>query len=113
MTLGTTVQYTALGAAGGESLPPLVVSGVPAVQTLTIPVEIAAPGVPALADAAAAAAQIGNSNLADQLNDLSVALTNLVQTPTSTVYLSQAQAAITSVDSQLIHDPFLRPLRRA
>ncbi len=109
VTLGTTVQYTALGAAGSENLPPLVVAGLPAVQTLTVPVEIAAPGVAALADAAAAANQVGNTNLANQFNDLSTALTGLVQTPTSTVYLSEAQAAITSIVSQLLNDPFLSP----
>ena len=67
------------------------------------------PGVPALANAAVAANQIGNTNLANQFNDLSIALTNLVQTPTSAVYLSQAQAAITSIVSQLVNDPFLAP----
>ena len=74
------------GAASSDTLPPLVVAGVPATQTLSIPVQVAAPGVPALAAAAVAANQIGNTNLANQFNDLSIALTNLVQTPTSAVY---------------------------
>ena len=39
VTLGTTVQYTALGTTGSETLPPLVVAGVPATQTLTVPVQ--------------------------------------------------------------------------
>ena len=107
LTLGTTVQYAALGATGSETLPPLVVAGVPATQTLVIPVQIAAPGVPALANAAAAASQIGNTNLANQFNNLATALTNLVQSPSSTVYVSQAQAAITSIVSQVSNDPFL------
>ena len=71
--------------------------------------EVVAPGVPAIANAAVAAEQIGNTNLANQLNDLSTALTNLVQTPTSAVYQSQAVAAITSLVSQVRNDPFLAP----
>ncbi len=50
---------------------------------------------------------MGNTNLSDQLNDLGTALTNLVQTPTSAVYQSQAAAAITSIVSQVSDDPFL------
>ncbi len=81
VTLGTTVQYTALGTTGSETLPPLEVAGVPATQTLTVPVQIAAPGAAALANSAVAAGQIGNTNLATQFNDLSLALTSLVAEP--------------------------------
>ncbi len=109
VTLGTTVQYTALATADSETLPPLVVAGVPDTQTLTIPVQVAVPGVPAIANASAAAGQIGNTALADQLNDLSIALTNLVQNPTSLIYLSQVQAAIASLITLITPDPFLAP----
>ena len=109
VTLGTTVQYTALGTTGSETLPPLEVAGVPATQTLTVPVQIEAPGAAALANSAVAAGQIGNTNLATQFNDLSLALTSLVENPTSTVYLGKAQAAITSIVSLITSDVFLSP----
>ena len=56
-------------------------AGVPDTQTLTVPVEVVVPGVTALANAAVAAGQIGNTGLATQFSDLSIALTDLVQTP--------------------------------
>ena len=109
VTLGTTVQYTALGTASAESLPPLVVAGVPDAQTLTLPIQVVVPGAAAIASAATAANQIGNTNLANQLNALSIALTNLVLNPTSLIYLGQVQAAIASLITQLTPDPFLAP----
>ena len=82
---GASIQF------GNEqfTLPASNVAGVPETQTIEIPVDVVAPGVTAIANAAVAAAQIGNTSLADQLNDLSTALTNLVQNPTSAVYQSQ------------------------
>ena len=76
-------------------------------QTVQIPVSVVVPGAAAIANAAVAAGQLGNTNLADQLSDLSTALTNLVQNPTSPVYSSQAQASLTSLISQITNDPFL------
>jgi uncharacterized membrane protein len=78
----------------------------PLTQSLQIPVNVVVPGVDALATAADTAGQAGNANLANRLGDLNTALTNLVQTPTSAIYLSQAQADITSIISQLNSDPF-------
>jgi hypothetical protein len=89
------------------TLPGSNVAGIPEIQTIEIPVDVAAPGVTAIASAGIAAGQIGNTNLAAQLNDLSTALTDLVQNPTSAVYLSQALAAITTIASQMTNDPFL------
>ena len=89
------------------TLPASNVASVPDIQTIEISVAVAAPGVPAIASAAIAAEQIGNTNLADQLNDLATALTSLVETPTSAVYQGQAVAALTSVISQVTNDPFL------
>ncbi len=65
---------------GGEqfTLPASNVAGITQTQTIEIPVEVVAPGVAAIASAAVAAGQVGNTNLANQLNDLSTALTNLV-----------------------------------
>jgi hypothetical protein len=82
-------------------------SAAPETQTFVLPVNVVVPGATALANAADAAASIGNTNLGNQLNDLSIALTNLVQNPTSAVYLSQSLAAITSIVSQVTNDPFL------
>ena len=48
--------------------------------------------------------------LADRLNDLSTALTNLVQDPTSAVNQSQALASLTAVDGLLAADPALSAL---
>ena len=81
----------------------------PSTQTLTLPVEVVVPGAPALANAAFTAGQIGNTNLEIQLQDLATALTNLVQTPTSAVYQSQAVAALSSLISQVANDTFLVP----
>ena len=91
------------------TLPASNVAGVPETQTIEIPVDVVAPGVSAIAGAAVAAEQIGNTNLANQLNDLSTALTSLVETPTSAVYQGQAVAALTSIISQVTNDPFLAP----
>ena len=69
--------------------------------------DIVAPGVTALANASIAAQQLGNADLVNRLNDLSTALTNLVQTPTSAVYQGQAVANLNSLISDLPTDPFL------
>lgn len=74
-------------------------------QVITIPVRVAAPGVEATASAAVTAGQLGKSTLAQRLNDLSIALTNLVQDSSSDVFKSQALAALDSVLSQLANDP--------
>ena len=86
-------------------------SAAPVTQTSGSPVNVVVPGAAAIADAAAAAGQLGNTNLADRLNDLSTALTNLVQNPTSAVYQSQAQASLTAVDGLLAADPYLAAAR--
>src|SRR5262249_32089279 len=89
------------------TLPASNVAGIPEIQTIEIPVDVAAPGVPAIAGAATAAASIGNSGLSNQLNDLSTALTNLFLNPTNPVYLGQARASLTSLISQVTGAPFL------
>jgi uncharacterized membrane protein len=106
------VQFTSPGSApqsvgvtlNGSSLN---VAGVPTPVSVTIPVEVAAPGVPAIANAAIAAQNLNITGLSAQLNDLATALTNLVQTPTSNVYLSQATAALASIITLVTNDPFL------
>ena len=76
-------------------------------QSIDILVQIIVPGAQSIATAAVAAQQLGNTGLADRLNDLGIALTNLVQNPTSGVYLSQVQANITPLIALLDADPFL------
>ena len=49
--------------------------------------DVVVPGAPAIANAADAAAADRQLRLADQLNDSSTALTNLLQNPNSAVYL--------------------------
>jgi len=79
----------------------------PATQTLDIAVNSVVPGAAAIADASVAASRLGNTDLAERLSDLSAALTNLVQNPTSDVYKGQALADVDSVVSQLDADPTL------
>ena len=82
-------------------------SASPQTQTVQIPVSVVVPGAAAIANAAVAAGQLGNTNLADRLNDLSIALTNLFQNPTSQVYMSQSSASLDAVINLLTTDPYL------
>ena len=85
-------------------------SAAPLTQTLLIPVQVAVPGAAAIASAADAAQQLGNTSLGNRLDDLSAALTNLVQNPTSALFKSQALASLDAVSGLLGGDPFLAPL---
>jgi uncharacterized repeat protein (TIGR01451 family) len=85
-------------------------SAAPVTQTVNIPVSVAVPGAAAIANASVAAGQLGNTNLANRLSDLSTALTNLVQNPTSEVYMSQSVASLTTVVNLLSTDPYLGSL---
>ncbi len=82
----------------------------PQTQTVDIPIQVEVPGASAIATASVAAGQLGNTSLADRLNDLSTALTNLVQNPTSAVYQSQAQASLAAAIGSLGADPYLSTL---
>ena len=83
-------------------------SASPATQSVNVLVQVAAPGVAAINDAAGAAVGLtSNTGLAPILTDLGSALTNLYQNPTSPVYASQSQADLTSLISQVSNDPFL------
>ena len=82
-------------------------SASPLTQTLTIPVGVVVPGADAIANAAAAAGKLGNGNLAARLNDLSTALTTLVQAPADPVAKSQTLASLAAVTGLLNADPFL------
>jgi uncharacterized repeat protein (TIGR01451 family) len=75
-------------------------------QTVQVSVQVIVPGAQAVANASVAAGQLGNTGLANRLNDLSTALTNLVQDPTSDVYKSQSLASIDSILSQFASDAF-------
>jgi uncharacterized membrane protein/transglutaminase-like putative cysteine protease len=82
-------------------------AGSTATQAVTIPVSVVAPGAAAIATAATAANQLGDLDLAAQLGDLSTALTNLVENPTSAVDRGQAQASLSAVAELLSADPVL------
>ncbi len=79
-------------------------------QSFDIPVEVAVPGASAIASASVAAEQLGDTDLSNRLNDLSAALTSLVQSPTSAVAQSQAGASLNAVISLLSDDPVLNSL---
>ncbi len=85
-------------------------SASPVTQTVQIPVSVVVPGATAIANASVAAGQLGDASLADQLNDLSTALTNLVDNPTSQVYMSQSTASLSAVVNLLTTDPYLGSL---
>jgi uncharacterized membrane protein/transglutaminase-like putative cysteine protease len=82
----------------------------PQTQSVAVSVDVVVPGATAIANAATAAGQLGDGDLAGQLGDLSTALTNLVENPTSAVYQSQAQASLTAVIGLAGSDPYLSTL---
>jgi uncharacterized membrane protein len=77
-------------------------------QNLILAVNVVVPGADSLANAARVATQFGKQDLANRVTDLSVAMTNLVQTPTNTIYKSQVLAAIDAIIPLLNNDPYLR-----
>jgi uncharacterized membrane protein len=79
----------------------------PQTQTLTVPVQVVAPGVGSVSGAATAALNAGNTGLGNQLSDLTNALSALYQDPTDPVANSQATASLESLISQVTTDPFL------
>ncbi len=82
-------------------------TGASLIQAVEISVRVVVPGAGSLVDAAVAAGQLGNPALAYRLDDLSIALTKLVQTPTSAVFKSQALASLDSIISLLAVDSIL------
>lgn len=107
VTLSTSIAFVTAGGTNNLSLPAQTVASVPATQTLQIPVRVVVPGADAIASAAARAVQIGRRDLGNRLNDLTTALTNLVQNPTSEIALSQSLASMDSVIVQMRADRFL------
>lgn len=82
--------------------------GAPEPITLQIPVRVTAPGVEGANRAALFARDFfGQDDLADRLDDLSIALTNLSQDADDAVFKSQAVASLDSVLSLLAVDPIL------
>src|SRR5262249_53152430 len=69
--------------------------------------QIAVAGAQYVGATAIAAAQVGRTDLANRLSDLSTALTNLALDPTSAIYKSEAVANFDSVAAQITDDPFL------
>ncbi|MDZ4848108.1 MAG: dockerin type I domain-containing protein [Pirellulaceae bacterium] len=97
--LNTTLNATITAAFG--------TNGAQQTQSLQIPVRVAVPGADAIATASVAASQLGNVDLANRLNDLSIALTNLVKIPDEPVFKAQALASLDSTLSLLAVNPIL------
>ena len=70
-------------------------------------VTLPAPGASAIAAAATAAQALGNFDLSNRLNDLSISLTHLAQELGSTVFKSQALAGLDSILSLMAVSPLL------
>lgn len=91
--------------------------GLPIPLRVPIQVRTAVPGADSIANAATAAGQIGLPELAGRLNDLSIALTNLVQQPDNPIFRDQALNNLDSVISQMTINPdlddFVGPLAAA
>jgi uncharacterized membrane protein len=85
-------------------------TGSVAAQYLNISIRVLVPGAEAIANASLNAAQLGELDLANRLNDLSFALTNFVVTPTDPIANSQAVAALDAVIRIVDADPILSPL---
>lgn len=79
-------------------------------RVVQISVRVAVPGADAIVTASATADTLGHTDLANRLNDLSTALTNLVQSPTSDVARSQSLAALDAVIGLVGADAYLAPL---
>jgi uncharacterized repeat protein (TIGR01451 family) len=82
-------------------------SASPLTQSVQIPLTIAAPGATAIANAATAANQLGDTDLATQLSNLSTAITRLIENPTSQVDMSQSVASLDAFVKLLSTDPYL------
>jgi uncharacterized repeat protein (TIGR01451 family) len=82
-------------------------AGSPITQSIDVPVHVVVPGAQAIQRAATSATQIGNDDLADRLNELTIALGGYVSEPTNAIDLSQALAAIDAIIEILSADPFL------
>jgi uncharacterized membrane protein len=73
-------------------------------------VRVVVPGAEALSNASVTAYQLGQTDLGNRLSDLSISLSNLVQTPTDSVAKSQSVAAIDAVVKIISADPTLSSL---
>jgi uncharacterized membrane protein len=76
-------------------------------QTVQMSVQMILPGAYYAGNLGVVAAQLGRTDLANRLGDLSTALTSLFMDPSSAVAKSQALGDLDSVIAQLANDPFL------
>lgn len=79
----------------------------PQTASLQILADIVVPGVSAISSAIASADQLGESDLASRLNDLSTELTSLVLDPTSAVAQSQVLATLDALLGLVPNDVYL------
>lgn len=85
-------------------------SASPQTASLQILADIVVPGASAISSAIASADQLGESDLAARLNDLSTELTSLVLDPTSAVAQSQVLATLDALNGLLPNDVYLAAL---
>ncbi|MEZ6088875.1 MAG: dockerin type I domain-containing protein [Pirellulaceae bacterium] len=74
-------------------------------QVLQIPVRVGVPGADAIGNAAGAARQFGNQELADRLGDLGISITGVVVEPANEVFQSQTLASLDTLLRLLAIDP--------
>jgi uncharacterized membrane protein len=107
VTLATTVQLPGQAAPFTMTLPPTVAAVIAPTQTLQIAVQAVVPGAAAIDCSATAAGQLNDKDLSDRLTELGVALTNLVQNPTSATFKSAVLADLDTVAGLLQTDAFV------
>ncbi len=93
-------------------LPALAAAAAPATLTLPIPVHVRVDGARQAAQAAELAARLGMLDLANRLNNVSIALTNLAQELSNAVFKSQALASSDAILALLDVDAFLADVGR-
>ncbi len=79
-------------------------------ESLSVSIRVVVPGADAIAAAASAARTLGKSELADRLNILSIAITDLVQNPTDLIANSETVAALDAVVRIIDADSILASL---
>ncbi len=84
--------------------------GTPQPAEWEMDIRVVAPGVESLARAATTAREVGHADLADRLDDLSRAVTELVQATEESIFKSQAVAALDAIVELAAADEILRHL---
>src|SRR5262249_35249839 len=91
VALGGSLKFVNQGTNQQVALAPLAVAGLPTVQSIQIPVLVRSPEVVAISQAAIAAGQGTNTQLASTLSDLGDAVASLQAAPTDAALLGRVQ----------------------